>query len=67
MMATIAVFVFICVLTYVMLYYLPVVTTILHGDNRIEVFKLLYPDRHGASSLTEPKKFILNIKLNNFG
>lgn len=64
MMAMIALFVFICVLIYVMLYYLPIVTTILHDDNRIE---FLYPDRRGASSFTEPKKFILNIKLNNFG
>ena len=48
-----------------MLYYLPILTTVLHGDNRIELFKLLYPDRHGTSSLTEPKKFILNRKLNN--
>ena len=64
-MAMISLFVFICVLIYVMLYYLPILTTVLHGDNRIELFKLLYPDRHGTSSLTEPKKFILNRKLNN--
>ena len=43
------------------IYYLPVINTILHSNTRIEFFKLLYPDRHGASSLTEPKKLILNV------